>query len=466
MIIRFFRHYISGSILLLLILEVLIFAISVYAGSMLRFMASGYVSADVLAHLLPRSLIFAAVMTSSMMAFRLYDYWEWSGGLQYMVPRLGAALTLGFVAMILIFYLFPDFFLGRGVFSIAYITSAVLVTLIRLIIFRWANLDGLKRRVLILGTGSRAARIGSLYKSGSVANRLKIIGYLPLNGTHHFVDYSAILRDQGRLSQIAKLHKIREIIVAIRDRRGELPLGELLECRLMGIKVTELSSFFEREAGQLQVESLSVGWIIHAGGFENGVTRDVNKRIFDLCASGLLLIISLPVMALAAMFIYLESGSPVIYRQERVGQDDRVFTIYKFRSMRLDAEKGGVPKWAAQNDDRITRTGRILRKLRIDELPQIFNVLKGDMSFVGPRPERPFFVEKLANRMSYYKCRHSVKPGITGWAQVRYAYGASMEDSIEKLQYDLYYVKNHGLFLDLMILFATVQVVLLGKGAR
>ena len=466
MIIRFFRQYIPGSVLLLLMMEVLVFSGSVYVGAILRSAGSEYSSVAFFWHFLPKAMLFAVTMSMSLMLFRLYDYWQWSGGIQYMLPRLGAALTMGFVAMTLIFYLFPDTFMGRGVFAIAYLVSALLVTLLRLIVFRWANLEGLKRRVLILGTGSRAARIGAMFESGTVSHRLKVVGYLPLNGTHHFVDCSLILNDKGRLSKIARQHNVREIVIAIRDRRGGLPLAELLECRLMGIKITELSAFFERETGQLPVESLNAGWIIHADGFENGIARDISKRIFDLCASGLLLVASFPVMLLAAMLIFLESGAPVLYRQERVGQDDCMFTIYKFRSMRLDAEKAGKPQWASANDDRITRVGKVLRKLRIDELPQIFNVFRGDMSFVGPRPERPFFVEKLANEITYYKYRHSVKPGITGWAQVRYAYGASIEDSIEKLQYDLYYVKNHGMFLDFMIMFATVQVVLFGKGAR
>lgn len=464
MIIRFFRQYIPGSVLLLLMLEALVFGGAVYLAA--YFVTGDAAGFSFFLNFLPKSLLFAAAMTTSLMLFRLYDYWQWSGGIQYLLPRLGAALTLGFVAMTLIFYLFPDTFMGRGVFAIAYLASAFLVTLLRLIVFRWANFEGLKRRVLVLGTGSRAARIGAMFRSGTVSHRLKVVGYLPLNGTHHFVERSSMLNDKGRLLDIARRHNVREIVIAIRDRRGGLPLAELLECRMMGIRITELSAFFERETGQLPVESLNAGWIIHADGFENGIARDISKRIFDLCASGLLLVVSLPVMLVAALLIYLESGAPVLYRQERTGQDDCPFTIYKFRSMRKDAEKGGKPQWAAANDDRITRVGRVLRKLRIDELPQIFNVFKGDMSFVGPRPERPFFVEKLAKEIPFYKYRHSVKPGITGWAQVRYAYGASVEDSMEKLQYDLYYVKNHGLFLDLLILFATVQVVLFGKGAR
>ncbi len=464
--IRFFRHYVPRSILLLLMLEAMIFVGSIYAGAALRWLHVGQIPYATIGDLLPKALAFTAVMISSMMMFGLYDFWEWEGGLRGMMLRLAGSATLGFVLMTLVFYLFPGFFLGRGIFALAYILAISGSAIVRLLLFRWADLDSLKRRILVLGTGSRAAKISALIEKRDVARRLNVVGYLPLGGTHHFVDNSKILSDEGPLPDISKRHEIAEIVIAIRDRRGGLPLDELLACKLMGIKITELSTLFEREAGQLQLETLNASWMIHSEGFQNGLTRDINKRIFDLCASGLLLALTLPVMAIAALLIIVESGFPVIYRQERVGQNDQVFTIYKFRSMWADAEKGGVPKWAAKNDDRITRMGRILRKLRIDELPQIFNVFKGDMSFVGPRPERPYFVEKLADEISYYKCRHSVKPGITGWAQVRYAYGASIEDALEKLQYDLYYVKNHSMFLDFMILFQTIQVVLWGKGAR
>jgi len=464
--IKIFKYHIPESVFLFLIIEAFIFLVSVYIGAMLRFIESGYLTNYFNVNLLQKSIIFATVMTSSMLLFNSYYYWEWSGGIQHILPRLSTFMTLGIVVMALTFYLFPASFLRRGVFPIEYFTSVTFVYFLSLINFRWPKKDGLKRQVLVLGTGSRAAKIYSFYKNSSVSKRLNIIGYLPFNGTQHFVDHAVILRNQGCLSQIAKLYNIGEIIVAIRNRRGELPVEELLACRMMGIKITDLSAFLEREAGQLQVETLSKSWMIYSEGFRNGINRYINKRIFDLIISGLLLIMTLPVMVLAVILIFIESGSPVIYRQERVGQDGRVFTIYKFRSMRLDAENGGTPIWATQNDNRVTSIGRILRKLRIDELPQILNVIKGNMSLVGPRPERPFFVEELARDIAYYKYRHSVKPGITGWAQVRYSYGSSVEDSIEKLQYDLYYVKNHGLFFDFMILLTTVHVVLLGKGAR
>jgi sugar transferase (PEP-CTERM system associated) len=245
-----------------------------------------------------------------------------------------------------------------------------------------------------------------------------------------------------------------------------LPVQELLKCRLKGVKITELSTFFEREYRQVLLDSLNPSWMVLGEGFRQGLFRTIAKRLFDVIVSVVLLMLALPVILVAAVCILLETGFPVLYRQERVGQGGRVFTLFKLRSMRNGAESDGTPRWAAAEDDRTTRVGRIIRKLRIDELPQIINVFKGEMSFVGPRPERPFFVEQLEKRIPYYSLRHSVKPGITGWAQVRYHYGASLDDAIEKLQYELYYVKNHSLFLDIMILIATVEVVLWDRGAR
>ena len=237
-------------------------------------------------------------------------------------------------------------------------------------------------------------------------------------------------------------------------------------CKLNGIKVTDAASFFEREACQIRVDSLQPSWLVFGGGFDQSFLRSFIKRIFDLFASTIILIVSFPVMLITALCIYFEDRTPIFYQQERVGMDGHAFMVLKFRSMRNDAEKGMKPQWAAANDTRTTNVGRIIRKLRIDELPQILNVFKGEMSFVGPRPERPFFVKQLSNDVPYYNVRHSIKPGITGLAQVRYQYGASVEDSIQKLQYDLYYVKNNSLFLDILILIDTFQVVILGKGSR
>jgi sugar transferase (PEP-CTERM system associated) len=260
---------------------------------------------------------------------------------------------------------------------------------------------------------------------------------------------------------------VDEIIVAVRERRGGvLPLRELLDCKLMGVRVLDLSSYYERAVGQLRLDSLHASWLIFGDGFRQGFMRSFVKRVFDLGAAALLLLLALPVMLATSILIVLESGFPIIYRQERVGQGGRLFNVIKYRSMRHDAEKDGTPRFAASNDDRVTRVGRIIRKLRIDELPQLVNVLTGDMSLVGPRPERPYFVDQLAHEIPYYAVRHSLKPGVTGWAQVRYRYTATLEDAVQKLQYDLYYVKNHTLFLDIVILFETVGVVLSGEGAQ
>jgi sugar transferase (PEP-CTERM system associated) len=257
------------------------------------------------------------------------------------------------------------------------------------------------------------------------------------------------------------------VIVAVRERRGgNLPMEELLECKLEGVSIVDLPSFFERETGHVQLDALNPSWMVFSDGFCRTSVRNLVKRIFDVCSSLGLLILTLPVFLVTAVLIALESGFPVFYRQVRVGECGRPFAVLKFRSMCVDAERDGTPQWAKKGDARVTRVGAVIRMLRIDELPQLFNVLRGDMSFVGPRPERPFFVRELEREIPYYSSRHTVKPGITGWAQIRYPYGASVEDARHKLQFDLYYAKNHSLFLDLIILLQTAQVVLLGKGAR
>jgi sugar transferase (PEP-CTERM system associated) len=337
---------------------------------------------------------------------------------------------------------------------------------VRAAFHRWQSLGAFKRRVLVLGTGSRVTRLAEYAQHNP---NHQVVGYVATQPGKHYVPTPLVLpRAAGdSLLSVAERHAVDQIVVGVRDRRGGgLPVQELLECRLKGIEVVELPTFFEREYRQVMLESLNPCWVVLGDGFRQGSLKHKAKRAFDLVASCVLLLVSLPVLLLAAICIYLESGLPVLYRQERVGRGGRVFTLYKLRSMREDAERSGTPQWAAANDDRTTRVGRFLRKSRIDEVPQIFNVLRGEMSFVGPRPERPVFVDRLGKQIPFYALRHSVMPGITGWAQVRYSYGASVDDAVEKLQHDLYYVKNNSLFLDIMILFATVEVVLWGRGAR
>lgn len=322
-----------------------------------------------------------------------------------------------------------------------------------------------RSRILVLGSGPAAKLVGETLKASDPS--AEVVGYFPAPHEQQVaVPASHILTGQS-LATTALNAGVSEIVVAVTERRGgNMPLRDLLDCKIQGIRVSDISTHFEKTLGKLRLDYVNAGWLIFGDGFDQGFFRTAVKRLFDIVSAAVLVVASAPVMLVSMLLIKLESPGPVFYRQQRVGLNGQNFDVVKFRSMRNDAEKDGKPRWATAADDRITAVGRVIRKLRIDELPQLFNVLKGEMSIVGPRPERPFFVERLTQEIPYYAVRHSIKPGVTGWAQVRYHYGATVEDSQEKLQYDLYYVKNHTLFLDLLILFETVAVVLTGKGAR
>lgn len=322
-------------------------------------------------------------------------------------------------------------------------------------------------RVMVLGAGQAAQLVTQTLLTAD--RHAKIVGYYPSPGDGVLaVPADATIGVSGlSLVDAARQAKVHEIVVALTERRGgTISMSELLECRASGIRVCDMSSYFERTLGQIRLDQLHAGWLVFGDGFNQGMVRSVIKRIFDVLAASLLLLLALPVLVVTALLIALDSPGPILYRQVRVGLNGRHFEVLKLRSMRQDAEKPGQPQWAVKSDSRVTRVGRVIRVMRIDELPQLINVLLGDMSLVGPRPERPPFVESLTREVPYYALRHSVKPGLTGWAQVRYQYGSSVDDAREKLQFDLYYVKNHTLFLDLLVLLKTVNVVLTGKGAR
>ena len=321
-------------------------------------------------------------------------------------------------------------------------------------------------RILIYGSDESAQRVANTLRAADP--RCEIVGHISSpNQANSVVDQSEILAGRRSLKECALELGVDEIVVALTERRGgSMPLRELLDCKVCGVRVSDMSTHFEKVLGQIRLDHVHAGWLIFGDGFHQGVARTIAKRAFDVVCSLLLLAFALPLLLATAIAIALESRGPIFYRQERVARGGLPFQVLKFRSMQVDAEKNGEPRFAALQDDRVTRVGNVIRRFRIDEFPQLLNVLKGDMSLVGPRPERPFFVETLTRDVPYYAVRHSVKPGVTGWAQVRYQYGASVADSLEKLQYDLYYVKNHSLLLDVAILFETVGVVLSGKGAR
>ena len=380
--------------------------------------------------------------------------------------RAALAMALGFLLAYNIFSLLP---VGFGNVD-AIRTSAMLVIaaliLRRVVMGYWATKSRVGSRVLVFGAGPAAQMVGSTLRAADPL--ATIVGYFPgPNEKQSAVPEGECLTTDQSLPETARRLGVDEIIVALTERRsGSMPLRELLDCKLAGVQVLDITTYFERMLGQIRIDFVNAGWLIFGDGFNQGFYRTAVKRVFDILCSLVLILVFAPVMVLTAVAIKLESRGPVFYRQHRVGANNETFRVSKFRSMRTDAEKDGMPRWAAAQDDRVTGVGNIIRRLRIDELPQLFNVLSGDMSLVGPRPERPFFVEQLTNEIPYYAVRHSLKPGVTGWAQVRYKYGSTIEDSQEKLQYDLYYVKNHSLFLDCVILFETVGVVLTGKGAR
>jgi sugar transferase (PEP-CTERM system associated) len=325
----------------------------------------------------------------------------------------------------------------------------------------------LKRRVAVLGNGTQAARIAALVARGDNQHFVPV-SFIRMPNERNLAAGNAVDWPQDGHDALAELGiklGAAEIVVATDDRRG-LPVRQLLHCKLAGIQVTEFLDFWERETRTVDLEALRPSWLFFSDGFRCGLLDEFLKRLFDIVVSVALLMFTAPLLLMTAILIKLDSRGPVLYRQERVGYRGRVFTILKFRSMRADAEREGGPQWAARRDPRVTRVGAVIRKLRIDELAQIFNVLRGDMSFVGPRPERPHFVANLAAVIPYYHERHWMRPGITGWAQINYPYGASIEDARHKLSYDLYYVKNRSIFLDFLILLQTARVIFWNQGAR
>jgi len=469
MSVRIFGHYVSFPLLLLMLSEAAIHTTAVYLAGIARYQDIHFQLLAVdggAIWVLPRAMLYALVMLSVMTAFGLYGSHLKNDKREYQV-RFVASFPAAAIAMVVVFYAIPESFLGRGIMALSLLFSFVGTQLARTVFFRFIGHEALKRRVLVLGSGSRALEVEALLDRLGRSAGFQLVGFVPCGDVPQPPAKSRLLGDCKSLRALVKLHRVDEIVVGVRDRRnGHLSMQELLECKLEGISIVDLPTFFERETGLIQLMTLSKSWLVYSEGFYKSFQRRLLKQSFDISVSAVMLIATLPVMLLAALAIVLETGRPILYRQKRVGERGQVFEILKFRSMRVDAEQDGVARWARENDDRVTRVGKFLRLTRIDELPQLVNVLRGDMSFVGPRPERPPFVTDLSREVPVYPTRHSVKPGITGWAQIRYPYGASVDDAVKKLQFDLYYVKNHSLFLDLVILFQTAQVVLFGKGAR
>ena len=422
-------------------------------------------SASVASIVLIPALLFAVGMLIINSGLGLYDRVH-SRTVGQTSARAVLSLCISFPLAYVIVHLSPRHLDDERSFVLALVAAGALMLVNRVHVTH-AKSRGMRRlRVLVFGAGKRAKLVGVALKK--VDPGADLVGYYAgPNEDVKEVSAWALLSTEKSLTEIVREHQVDQIVVALSERRGgSMPLRELLDCKVQGVQVVDIATYFEIALGQIRLDAVYAGWLIFGEGFDQGLVRTMSKRLFDIVWGTLLILLTLPIMLVTGILILMESSGPIFYLQQRVGLNGRLFYLIKFRSMRTDAEKDGQPRWASATDDRVTRVGRVIRRLRIDELPQLFSVLIGHMSLVGPRPERPYFVARLIKEMPYYAVRHSVKPGVTGWAQVRYHYGASIEDSAEKLQYDLYYVKNNSLLLDFVVLFETVGVVLMCKGSQ
>ncbi|MFZ5609454.1 MAG: TIGR03013 family XrtA/PEP-CTERM system glycosyltransferase [Pseudomonadota bacterium] len=461
---RIFNHYVPKSLVVLGAVEFAVLAAAAEIAARLRIAA---VSDEIgpFSERLPDILAFASVVFVAMLAVGMYQS-DCCRDLRMTFIRLLAAFIGSVTVLAVVFYLFPDLKLWRSMAILAYALAALGIMAARLVFTRVADLSLFKWRVIVLGAGPRAARIGQLEKESASAG-FRVIHYIRMHPNEQAVSDARDRSEIKRLSALVAQDNIDEIVLASEERRGTLPVAQLIECKLRGTRIADVSSFLERETGRVALDGLQPSWIIFSDGFKFAQrANEATKRLLDVAASLTLFVFTLPILLITAMAIKVTSRGPVFYMQERVGRYGRPFKAIKFRSMRVDAEQISGPQWAATKDPRMTAVGRLIRAIRIDEIPQILNVLKGDMSFIGPRPERPFFVAQLERELPFYAERHAVKPGITGWAQINYPYGASVEDARHKLEYDLYYVKNFSVFFDLLILIQTVRVILWQNGVR
>ena len=467
--VKVFNHHVHSSLYWLALVDAALFVLSLYAGAYLYCLVQLEPASyqDYLQEIPGRAVMFALVTVISLFAMGLYEPRMREGKSGVLLRTLGG-FALASLVMTGIYLLQPDFILWRGILLYTVLLSFSANLISRLAFSNVTDLDQFKNRVLVYGSGSAASTITSSMRRKSDRQGFTIVGFVRVDNEEPKITGERIIALRQPLAEYAKQTEIDQIVVALDNKRDQAPTDEFFKCRLQGIKVLNLVNFFEREAGKILVDFATPGWMTLTEDLRGNISSNLTKRCFDICASLTLLLATWPLMLATTLAIWLEDGfkAPIFFSQERVGLGGKAFSVLKFRSMGVDAEGDGKARWATMNDNRITRVGSFIRRTRIDELPQIFNVLSGEMSFIGPRPERPEFVKQLADQIPYFNYRHAVKPGITGWAQLCYPYGASEEDARQKLQFDLYYVKNQSLFLDFMITLSTVEIVIFGKGAR
>ena len=471
--VKIFKNYLRVP---LAAIEALIFFMSVYGAAFIRFQEANVEYKDLVTaynggDINVIAIIYSFVMMLSMVALGHYKTHQDISASIFAgtVVRVFISLFVGSMVLVILFYMLPGIYMGRGFQLIALMLSFMGIIFVRLYFLQTIDTQNIKRKILVMGAGKRANTL--IEEKGGVQDgmRYQIVGYLALQNEDIAVPEDQVLNiDALAIAKYVFDNDIDEIVLAIEDRRKTYPAEELLKCKLSGVKIIDPVSFLEREQGKVNLEMLHSDWMIYSSGFNRNDIKTFLSRSFDVITSLVILVLMMPVLLVAAFVIAAESGfrHPIFYRQVRVGLDEKEFSLLKFRSMKVDAEKDGKAVWAGENDNRITATGHFIRKTRIDELPQIINILRGDMRLVGPRPERPEFVNELAKKIPHYRKRHTVKPGLAGWAQLNYPYGATEKDAYEKLQYDLYYVKNNNVIMDFFILLQTIEIVIMGKGAR
>lgn len=460
--IRLFKHYIPHAVMLLGMLDFALLVMASETAWLLRANQIGMDPGPIEGRWVPL-LGSASVVWLAMIAVGVYGPYALRS-LRFASARLLVAISLGIIALATLDWILPGETFWRSTLLYAMGLSILVLIADRLLLNSFLGSSAFRRRVMVLGAGDRAQRLREL--GDRPESGFAIVSYISMGEADRVVE-EAIARDAIHdLGRFVENLGVSEVVLALQERRNSLPLKDLLRIKTKGVHVNDFSSFLERETGRVDLDTVNPSWLIFSDGFSSSrILSSAFKRVFDIVASLALLLLTFPVIGVFALIVKLDSKGPAFFRQKRVGLYGEPFYLLKLRSMRVDAEKDGA-KWAAENDDRITRVGRFIRKVRIDELPQTWSVLKGEMSFVGPRPEVPTFVDDLQEEIPFYQERHMVKPGITGWAQINYPYGASTEDSRKKLEYDLYYAKNYTPFLDFVILLQTVRVVLWPEGAR
>lgn len=469
--IRIFNQYVSSKSVLLMALETLLIALAFFCGAKVRFWNQPLEFAS---H--TRLPDFAWQGLVAVMVFELCFYYCDLYNPQAVRTRngelicLGQSLGVSSLLLGLVYIVFPGLFMGRGVFLTGTVLVAAFVAVNRLALDTAWKVAIPRQRILIVGAGELAGQVARQLLERADLN-FELVGFVEVGpsaleaGNSSIAGYP-VLGLASRLGSVAVAHRVSKIIVALEDRRGLLPTRDLVKLRVQGVRIEDAHTALANLTGRVSLETVQPSWFVFSEGFRRSPLTLGLKRALDLVLGSAGLLISAPLMLLIAIAIRLDSRGPVIFRQRRVGLGGRCFELLKFRSMHADAEAGRGAQWAAEDDPRITRVGRWIRRFRLDELPQFLNVIRGDMGFVGPRPERPEFVEVLRHEISYYDERHSVRPGLTGWAQVQYRYGASTTDALRKLEYDLFYLKNMSLIFDCMIILKTVRIVLTGWGAR